>query len=154
MIGAPGKYDPQAWALAPWMPFALAELGQREIPGDADNPRIQEYYAAVIGAKGRRFKDEVPWCAAFVGWSLAQAGVPHSGSLAARSYLRWGVETVAPFPGCIVVFSRPPKPGSGHVAFWMGAEGRNVLVLGGNQNNRVCVKPYPAARVLGYRQAA
>ena len=142
-----------AWGRTPWMPFALAELGQREIFGAKDNPRIQAYYAAVVGAKGRRLKDEVPWCAAFVGWALRQAGLPNTGSLAARSYLRWGVEAVAPFPGCVVVFSRPPNPASGHVAFWMGAEGKSVLVLGGNQGDRVCVKPYPAARVLAYRQA-
>ena len=38
-----------AWGRTPWMPFALAELGQREIFGAKDNPRIQAYYAAVVG---------------------------------------------------------------------------------------------------------
>ena len=57
--------------------------------------------------------------------------------------------------GCIVVFSRPPSPRSGHVAFFVRTEGRGSsqkhYVLGGNQRNAVNVRPYPASRVLGFR---
>ena len=136
-----------SWADAPWMPYALAELGQRELPGNADNPRVVLYHSYA----GGRAPDEVAWCSSFVNFCMAQAGVPRTEKKNARSWMRWGKETTAPFPGCVVIFSRPPKPASGHVGFWVGAEGKNILVLGGNQNNSVCVKPYPAARLLAYR---
>jgi uncharacterized protein (TIGR02594 family) len=155
-IELPPDLLPQPWANALWMPHALGELGQKEIPGDANNPRIQEYYAAVVGAKrAEGLDDEVPWCSAFANWAVIQAGLPGTHSLAARSWLKWGKETVAPFPGCVCVFWRDDPAGSkGHVAFYMGAAVNSILVLGGNQGNAVSVRPYPARRLLCYRQAA
>jgi hypothetical protein len=37
------------------------------------------------------------------------------------------------------------------VGFYVRTEGERVLVLGGNQANQVCVRPYATSRVLAYR---
>ena len=141
------------WSRAPWMPYALHELGVREVSGAADNPRVVEYLATCTKASAL-LHDETAWCSAFANWCMKQAGLDLSRthSLAARSWLHWGVETVAPFPGCVCVFWRDDPHGPhGHVAFWVGAHDDQVLVLGGNQGNCVSVKPYPAKRLLAYR---
>ena len=56
-----------------WMEFAWAEIGQREVPGDTDNPRIMAFCRELGHADVTH--DEVAWCAAFVGASLERAGV-------------------------------------------------------------------------------
>ena len=40
---------------------------------------------------------------------------------------------------------------TGHVGFYAGEEGNNVLVLGGNQSDAVNIRPFPWNRVLGIR---
>jgi uncharacterized protein (TIGR02594 family) len=93
------------------------------------------------------------WCAAFVNATLQKAGLPGTGSLMARSFLKYGTPTEEPKPGDIAVFSRGAAP-FGHVGFYQGMtpDGKYVKVLGGNQANAVNVKNYPASRILGYRQ--
>ena len=134
--------------LTPWMVPAVAELGTKEIVDGRANPRIKEYFGAT-GFKAGDAQDA--WCSAFANWCMAQAGVRGTRSAAARSWLRWGRELETPVPGCIVVFSRPPNPSSGHVAFYQSETPAHVYVLGGNQNQKVCRKYYPRARVLSYR---
>jgi len=52
--------------------IAQAEVGQAEDPpGSNDGPRIADYRTAVAGAVPGE-----PWCADFVSWVAAQAGVP------------------------------------------------------------------------------
>lgn len=132
-----------------WHEVATGELGVQEIAGAAHNPRIVEYHGVT---SLRATDDETPWCASFVGWCLAQAGLAHTGSAAARSYLGWGRPLDRPTLGCVVVFSRGSSPTAGHVGFYAGrAPDGRILVLGGNQSNRVSVAPYPAASLLGWR---
>jgi hypothetical protein len=51
----------------------------------------------------------------------------------------------------VAVLQRGADSSQGHVAFWIGAKGDRVLLLGGNQGNAVSVAAYPVFRVLGYR---
>lgn len=95
--------------------------------------------------------DSVPGCAAFVGAMLKRAGLEPSGSLAARSYLKWGKALKAPRQGCIAVFSRGRSSWQGHVAFFVREEGGRLVCLGGNQSDRVSLAPYPKSRLLGLR---
>lgn len=93
-----------------------------------------------------------PWCGSFVAACLARAGVgkhiPKDFPMA-RSWARAGASLAKPAYGCIVVFTRT---GGGHVGFVVGKDANgNLMVLGGNQSNRVCVKPFPKSRVLAYR---
>lgn len=133
-----------------WLTIARAELGVTETPGPDSTPRVIEYLRATR-LPPSMMDDLTPWCGAFVCWALQQAGVEHTGSAGARSYLHWGQRLEQPRYGCVVVLSRPPRPHSGHVGFWVGTSGDSVLVLGGNQANAVSIRPYPARRVLGYR---
>ncbi len=132
---------------------AWAHKGTAEWPGAAHNPQVLDYFRK---AGQPMPDDETPWCAAFVGAMLAECGLQGTGSLAARSYLKWG-QKVAPDdagPGDVVVFWRGGKSGwQGHVAFFhRRAEGR-IYVLGGNQGNKVSVAGYAPNRLLGIRRA-
>jgi uncharacterized protein (TIGR02594 family) len=133
----------------PWMRVAAGELGQRERAGARSNRRIARYLRGV-GLPGC---DETPWCSAFANWCMVRAGIPGSGRPNARSWLGWGtpLPLTAPRFGCVTVLRRTSNPALGHVGFWVGSRAGQVLLLGGNQDDSVCVKSYPLSRVLGLR---
>jgi uncharacterized protein (TIGR02594 family) len=138
----------------PWLTIARREVGVREVPGANANPRIIEYLASCPGLPAdMRSSDETPWCSAFVNWVMRESGVTGTRRANARSWLTWG-QACEPQRGAVAVFSRPPDPASGHVAFFERREGERVIVLGGNQGNAVSVAAYPASRLLGYRWPA
>jgi uncharacterized protein (TIGR02594 family) len=92
------------------------------------------------------------WCAGFVNGTLRKAGMTGTGKDNARSFLEWGKATATPRKGDVVVLWRGSKGDwRGHVGYYYGTSGDNVLILGGNQNNQVSIESYPKARVLGYR---
>jgi len=133
----------------PWMRFAKAELGQKEISGSKDNPRVIEYHSTTTL---RAVEDEVPWCSSFVNWCFFKCGLTRTKSAAAKSWLNWGLPMDKPSYGCVVVKSRT---GGNHVTFWMRAEKRDgvngFIGLGGNQSNMVNEQWYPNSTVRGYR---
>jgi uncharacterized protein (TIGR02594 family) len=141
---------PSDFAPYPWMEFAFQEYGQKEIKGTSDNPRIKEYLKVVgVGVYGH---DETAWCSAFANWCMAQANIKGSGRANARSWLTWqGKLARGPVYGCVVVLSRPPQSWQGHVAFWVGENQSNPMLLGGNQGDTVSLRRYPRSRVLDYR---
>ena len=128
------------------MEIAMGELGQQEIFGAEDNERIVGYFTAV---SYRATDDETPWCAAFANWVLMEAGIARTESAAALSFAKWGVKTTKPKYGDIVVFDH--GNGRGHVGFFMGSDGKNVSVLGGNQNNQVNITKFALGRVAHFR---
>jgi uncharacterized protein (TIGR02594 family) len=124
---------------APWMAIARGELGQKEIKGAADNPRIREYHAATtLGAQ----PDEVAWCSSFVNWCLKQAGTKGTRSAAAASWVDWG-QDAPPRRGAIVVIYNAAAANSAlsrsgnHVGFLVEDVGWGWKLLGGNQGNMV-----------------
>lgn len=134
--------------------IAKTYLGLEEWPGARHNPRVVELFAQ----SGHQWvqDDETPWCAAFVGAVLGQAGMAGTGKLNARSYLDWGepVDLTDARQGDIVVFWRGSRDGwQGHVGFYEGQRHDTIMVLGGNQGNKVSVAEYPEARLLGVRRA-
>lgn len=142
----------------PWLTIARGELGVREYGnkgglrpgpnGELSNPRVERYQKAV----GMRQDDEVPWCAAFAGWCLEQAGLPSTNSGAARSYARWGIGLRDPRPGCVVVLWREMVNGPhGHVGFFEREDSKGIWILAGNQGNAVTVRPFPRRRLLAFR---
>jgi uncharacterized protein (TIGR02594 family) len=134
-----------------WMKLARAELGQAEIPGAANNPRIISYYAKA-GFAGIR-DETVPWCAGFANAMLESAGVPGSKSLTAREFLTWGSEVKKPYPGCIVVLWRnSPESWEGHTGFYVGETSTHISILAGNQGNKVSIDQHPKYQLLGYRE--
>jgi uncharacterized protein (TIGR02594 family) len=138
-------------ASPPWLTVALQEArrGVFEVPGDGHHPRILDYHATTTLAASA---DEIPWCAAFVGWCMVEVGIHPTRSAAARSWLPWG-RSLGDIPalGAVAVLSRGAPP-SGHVGFYVGhSNPREILLLGGNQSNSVCIRPFPTSRVLSYR---
>lgn len=135
-----------------WLAAAWAELGVREIKGRKHDARVLSYYReaghAEIG------NDEVPWCAAFLGAMLKRGGCESSGSLMARSYLKWGVPLDEAKPGAVAVLSRGSNPALGHVGFIVGAAKGKVFLLGGNQSDSVSIAAFDAKKVLGFRWPA
>lgn len=124
-------------------------LGVREIPGEAHNLRIQEYMGTV-GITNQ--PDEIPWCSGFVNWDFQQCWIQGTGRPNARSWLRWGAKLAEPKVGCVVIFWRVSRDDwRGHVGIVLDFSPSELLVIGGNQGNRVSIRAYGYERVLGYR---
>lgn len=139
---------PDIAAYPPWVETGRRHIGLAEIPGPEHSPVIQGWLAK-LNAWWR--DDETPWCGVFVAHCLQahEIELPRHW-YRARAWLDWGAPLAAPALGAVVVFER--GPGSGHVGFVVGRNPRGaLLVLGGNQGNRVSVAPFAVDRVLGYR---
>lgn len=95
----------------------------------------------------------VPWCAAFVDSVLGVSGKPTRNSLAAADFLTYGKPTTEPKIGDIVVLSPQSEGRTGHVGFYAGkASDGSVMVLGGNQGNKVSIDRFASDSVRGYRK--
>lgn len=134
-----------------WIAQAKLYLGQAEIKGPHHNPHVLRWWKKI----GAPFKDdETAWCGGFVGGVLAEVGFkPVNGGASARAWLKMKVKLDKPAVGCVVIFWRGSKRGkAGHVGFVVGQDQHgNLMVLGGNQGNKVSILPFDRARVLGYR---
>jgi uncharacterized protein (TIGR02594 family) len=137
--------------IPPWLAIAYGELGQREIPGPAENQRINEYHAATTLG---RVSEKWAWCSSFVNWVMAQAGFEPTRSAAAKSWLKWSggrlldLAKENPRLGDIVVFHRG-KSWQGHVGFYVGEYGGYIKVLGGNQKDQVSIRNYSRKKLAG-----
>lgn len=127
-------------------------MGQREVAGAASNPVIVKLWAYI---RAPFTDDNTPWCSAFVGGCLEQAGIRSSRSAAALSYLKWGVELEYAIPGAVAVMERKNTKGKvigGHVAFVDGVDEKgHIVCLGGNQGDAVTHAAFPASRIISYR---
>lgn len=139
-----GKSEPIP-GKAPWVPFALKEIGQKAILGKKDNnPRISEYFDASSNGKGSN--EETNWCGAFVSWCFVQAGYkPPALSCRAAMWQFWKQDK--PIYGSAAVIdwddNQEAKPdgkdgavgGSGHITFVIGIseDGNHYYCVGGNQ---------------------
>ena len=130
---------------------ALGEFGIKELPGAVNNsPRILEYFTEI--GHGWVKEDETAWCSTFVNYIAKVTGHSMSGKLDARSWLGVGCKTLKPQIGDVVVLWRESKTSwKGHVGFFIREYKGLIYMLGGNQDNQVCVKGYAASRLLGYR---
>lgn len=131
---------------APWMEIAKKELGQTEISGSKNNPRIIEYHKAT---SLQASDDETAWCSAFANWVMLKSSIKGTDSAAALSWQNWGMKLDKPQYGCIVVFDH--GGGHGHVTFFDSFNGSNLRCLGGNQSNAVKYSVYSTNEVVAYR---
>ena len=129
-----------------WLDEARKHIGVAEIPGKDHSPVITRWLSD-LGAWWT--DDDTPWCGVFVAHCFRSAGVQLPKHwYRAKAWLDWGI-TVPPLVGCVVVFERV---GGGHVGLLVGKDqGGRLMVLGGNQGNKVSVAPFDPARVAGYR---
>lgn len=132
----------------PWMDAAWSNIGVRETKGKESTAAIIAMFAK--SGHPEITSDDVPWCAAFVGGCLKDAGLEGTGKLLARSYLEYGTKLDEPKVGCIVVLKRGAPP-AGHVGFLTGWGDGYVRVLGGNQSDAVNEARFKESDVLGYR---
>lgn len=136
-----------------WITNAKKYIGLKEIAGSKHNPQILKWWELT---KQPYKDDETAWCAAFVGGILEESGITSSRSAASRSYQKWGKTLDKPAVGAIVTFWRGSRDGwQGHVGFVVGKDSKgNIMVLGGNQENAVNIKPFAVSRVLSYTYPA
>ena len=134
------------------MKLAFTQYGVKEIAGSRDNPEVVKYFDD-LGFDGSVLKDETAWCSAFANWVCKFSALPYTRKLNARSWMEIGNDVVMPEVGDIVVLWRVSKTSwKGHVGFYINHDEDNIYVLGGNQNNKVCIRPYGITRLLTYRR--
>ncbi|QYS92015.1 hypothetical protein JJC04_05185 [Flavobacterium covae] len=129
---------------APWMPYAIGEIGQKAILGDTNNPRISEYFDASMNGKGNN--ESTNWCGAFASWCFSQAGyTPPALSCRAAMWQFWKQDR--PIYGSAAVIDWDSNQlakqggkdgavgGDGHITFVVGksADGKYYYCVGGNQ---------------------
>lgn len=136
---------------APWLDWALGEIGQTQAGSDtraASNPRVLAYLEAA-GMTGE-FGDNTDWCGAFVSWVIAQhqgerpaqplPEKPAAQALRAASWLQWGQPRVGPpEPGDVLVLFRDAARTQHHVALVLQTQGDWCYGVGGNQDEPGCV---------------
>ncbi len=130
----------------PWLDKAITYLGTRE---DHNNPVVLRFFSEAGHPEIK--STEVAWCAAFTGAMLFETGYKNTGSLAARSYTKYGTPIDAPKPGCIVVFPRASDPTLGHVGIVEKVEGDKLTVISGNEHDSVSRDKFPLSRAIAFR---
>jgi uncharacterized protein (TIGR02594 family) len=158
-LSVPGRRpDPNAGSTPAtplvWYEEALRQLGTREDPGPASNPKILQW----ASARGIPYRgDDIPWCGLFVahciGSTLTGEPLP-SNPLGARNWAKFGTRC-SPSLGAVLVFWRGSRNGGlGHVGFYHGEDDVAFRVLGGNQSDSVSVARVGKDRLLEVRQPA
>lgn len=135
-----------------WMIPAISKIGVAEIAGSENNAMIEAFHA--VTRKGAA-PDEVPWCASFACWALGEGGLLHPRSKWSLDFLNYGLPVVDPATlmyGDIVITYRGLDKNQGHVAFLKSWTEKTVNLLGGNQANRVCVKPFAREMIRAVRR--
>jgi len=130
----------------PWMKIASKYIGLHEGTSTKANPKVVKFFAE---ADHPEIKNDhtTPWCAAFVGAVLDEAGLSHTGSLLALSYAKYGQKLTKPMVGCIATKKRN---GGGHVFFVVSFDAKYVYGLGGNQNDQVSIARFPRSVINSY----
>lgn len=131
----------------PWIVEGKKFLGLAEIPGASHNKTIQGWLREL---RAWWDDDETPWCGVFVAHCAQATGLAMPKDwMRAKEWGNVGIQLTAPAVGCIVTFTRQ---GGGHVGFVVGKDQKgNLMVLGGNQGNKVSIAPFSTGRVSQYR---
>ena len=166
----------QAQPLAPVMVrLAMDLLGTLETPGTPDNRVIVGWADEINNAfPGRPYHkwaadwyndDSVPWCGLFVGAICARTGLdyraPPKNYLAALAWADWG--DPVQFKGKeglrlneirIGDIGVLVRKGGGHVGIIVGvtSDGKNIIMLGGNQGDKVSFAEFPVERLYAVRR--
>jgi uncharacterized protein (TIGR02594 family) len=148
-------FIPEDFPCAPWMAIAMREIGESEVKGPEDNPRILQYRATTTL---RSYSDEAAWCSSFVNWCLLQVGITGTNSAAAISWINWGKPCV-PMTGAVTIIRNAKVAGSRltasgyHVGFLVQDLSSHYRLLGGNQSDQVKKTLFPkcAWRLIGHR---
>lgn len=134
--------------------WARGELGQREVSGPNDNPRIRWYHSHSANIGSREHPDEVAWCSSFLNAAADATGFKKTDSALARSWVTYGNDAgdkVA--EGDIVVLK---TPSSFHVTLanapFDRTKAKTFEGLGGNQANAVKISSFACAHIVACRK--
>lgn len=136
-----------------WLVEAERLQGVEETPGPGSTSEIMAWAAdQAPWIRAAYVGDHVPWCGLFAAHCVRTAGLAlPKNPLSALAWAEWGRPLDAPVPGAVAVFRRS---GGGHVGFVVGEGARgDLLVLGGNQSDRVGVARFPRDRLVALRWA-
>ena len=139
--------------------LALSQTYVEELPGVESNHPMILYYFKNIGHKWVS-NDEYAWCAAAMNSWLKDSGYQWYSKLNAKHFLNLPMIPDDPQTGKdIAIFHRRTEKygrGSsnpyGHVGWYIAENDKYIIVLGGNQYDKVCVRGYPKENLIGYRR--
>lgn len=142
-----------------WIREARANIGVSEKKGEEHNPLIIKWLIEIDAyPKANRAwwrEDETPWCGVFVAHCLGSQDrfvVPHWYRAKAWADSDLMTKLDKPAYGSIVVFNRK---GGGHVGFVVGkTKDDKLMVLGGNQGDKVGISAFNNERVIGFYWAS
>jgi uncharacterized protein (TIGR02594 family) len=128
---------------------AIELYGTQETVGRKHNPIIMGW-AKELGLQNVYTADEIPWCGLFMAIVMKRAERPVvQNPLGALNWNNFGVRVLAPMLGDVVTFSRK---GGGHVGIYVAEDATTYHVLGGNQDNKVCIKRILKTRISQARR--
>lgn len=116
-----------------------------EVNGPMSNKIIIEWFKE-LGYDWVVDDSETAWCSLAINIVCKRLGLPYTGKLTARSWLRIGKQVLFPEIGDIAIFYRVKRTSwQGHVGLFAGLsiDKKKIWTLGGNQNNRICITGYP-----------
>ena len=138
-----------------WLIEAEKYVWLAEVPWPKSNPTIQTLWSKLKGGLWfwntyHEDDSQLPWCGMFAATCLQNSGLPYPEKFAsAKSYETYGISLPSPAVGSIVTFTRD---GGGHVAFVVGQDASgNLICLGGNQGDKVCLATFARSRATSFR---
>jgi uncharacterized protein (TIGR02594 family) len=133
-----------------WLIEGLDWVGTKEAAGTADNPAIRKWAAEEGGEIAKDYNhDSIPWCSLYANMVLSKVGLRGTETLWALDWANWGQKLPGPAVGA---FAPMKREGGGHIAIVVGRDQNgNLMCLGGNQEDTVNIKPFPAERPLSFR---
>ena len=134
--------------------WARGELGQKEISGSQDNPRIRWYHSHTSMGSS---PDEVPWCSSFLNACADECGMQKTNKATAISWKTYGLDAGDDVAEGDIVLLKPMAPGgTGHVTLankaFKRSRDKSFEGIGGNQANSVNVKTFNTADIVACRK--
>lgn len=127
--------------------------GLTDVVGDSNNTQVLQFF--IESDHSEILDDDMSWCSVYMSSCAKSVNLERSTSLLARSWLEVGEVIESPQTGDLVIFWREKqKSWQGHVSIFLSEDPvtHQIYCIGGNQDDKVCVKPYPVEQVLGYRR--
>jgi uncharacterized protein (TIGR02594 family) len=135
---------------------ALELYGIEEDLSNKDNKKIIAWAKEIGGDLANIYKaDSIPWCGLFMAVVAKRAKKQIvKDPLWALNWGTFGKYSEVPMLGDVLVFNRitPDGKKAGHVGLYVGENDSHFFVLGGNQNDSVCIMAMEKSRLYVCRR--
>lgn len=131
---------------------ALGFIDTPELIKGQLNPLVEAWLVNHTRFPPEQINAKTAWCGAFVSAMLEQSGYKSPHSAAAAKYMDIGKACPIDTLYSVLVLRRGTT--QFHVAFNAGFAGDQVMLLGGNQSNKVCIKLDSQSKILSARLPA